>query len=451
MAAYYVWSGATGSANGTSWANAYTTLATAFTGKAAGDTFYVAHDHAESAAAVLTLTGPGTSTSPIKIICVNRAGSVPPVSADRRATAQVITTSNNNITIAGWSHYDGVIFSAGTGSTSSASIILCSASYQWLRFDNCSFRFPITGSSGGSLVAGSSGGNNGGTYVELNNTTMSFAGSNAAVPAIQLTGTMKWRNTPAALLTFNNTAGLVVPIAALKGAQFECVGVDLSAIPAGVPLANLIAGAVQGSRATFLDCKLNPAALKSSARTAVTPYVEIDFYRSGSSGVNYNVYSQRIGGDLSEETTIVRTGGAVDGATSLSWKVVTAAASFCNFSFPFECPPIVFKVTAGTPVTATVEGVWGAGVVPNDDECWVDVEYLGDASSPQGAFVSDGKADLLTAAAPQTASTATWGGSTTKFKLAVAFTPAQSGLAYARVKCAKPATTFYIDPMVVQT
>jgi hypothetical protein len=168
--------------------------------------------------------------------------------------------------------------------------------------------------------------------------------------------------------------------------------------------------------------------------------------------VNYNLYSQRIGGDLSEETTIVRTGGASDGATPLSWKVVTAGVAYCNFSFPFECPPIaIWNDIVGSAVSAAVEGVWGGGAVPNDDDVWLDVEYLGDASSPQGSIVNDGKADLLTAAAPQASSTATWGGSTTKFKLAVTFTPQQKGWIYARVKCAKASTTFYIDPLVTLT
>jgi len=89
MASYYIWSGATGSANGTSWANAYTTLTTAFSGKVAGDVFYVAQDHLEATAAAVTLTTAGTSANPSKVICVDRAGSVPPVSADRRTTAQV--------------------------------------------------------------------------------------------------------------------------------------------------------------------------------------------------------------------------------------------------------------------------------------------------------------------------------------------------------------------------
>jgi hypothetical protein len=176
----------------------------------------------------------------------------------------------------------------------------------------------------------------------------------------------------------------------------------------------------------------------------------VDFIRSGSAGVNYAVYRHRSSGALAEETTVVRTGGASAGSgeTPISWKIDTTAN--CSYSMPFECPPIaIWNDTTGSPKTATVEGIWGGGAVPNDDDIWLEVEYLGDASSPQGSFANDGKADLLATAAGQTSSSATWGGSTTKFKLAVTFTAAQKGWIYARVKCAKASSVFYLDPLVV--
>src|SRR5580765_7618818 len=110
MAVYYVWSGATGTGTGASWANAFTTLTTAFATEAAGDTLYVAHDHAESSASSITLTSSGTVSNPTKVVCVNRSGSVPPVSADRLASAQVTTTGVSSTTLNGFTHYDGIIF-----------------------------------------------------------------------------------------------------------------------------------------------------------------------------------------------------------------------------------------------------------------------------------------------------------------------------------------------------
>ena len=128
---------------------------------------------------------------------------------------------------------------------------------------------------------------------------------------------------------------------------------------------------------------------------------EVDFIRSGSAGVNYTVRRHRHTGTLTEETTIVRTGGAIRWHHADRWKVVTTAN--CTYSLPFECPPIaIWNDTTGSAKTATIEGIWGGGAVPNDDDIWVDVEYLGDAASPQGSFVNDGKANLLATAATQT-------------------------------------------------
>ena len=432
MASYYVWSGATGSANGTSWANAYTLLATAMSGKAAGDVFYVAHDHAESVAGAITFSTIGSIANPIKVICANRAGTVPPVSADRRATATVTTTGANNLTINGWAHYDGIIFN------SSSWLILTTANNHWLRFDNCSLR------TADNLFVGGSSGSVGATYVEFNNTTVSFAGVGNF---IQINNIFRWRNTPSALLgtiptaLFNLTSG--------RGGLVECSGVDLSAAGSGKTLIGSLGSASQAVTFKFVDCKLNASVSKSNGLSGYGT-CENDFIRSGASGVNYTIYRERISGVLTEETTIVRTGGASDGTTPLAWKIVTTAT--CTYSMPFECPPIaIWNDTTGSAKTATVEGIWGGGAVPNDDDIWIDVEYLGDASSPQGSFVNDGKADLLTTAAGQTSSSETWGGSTTKFKLNVSFTAQQKGWILARVKCAKASSAFYVDPLVTLT
>jgi hypothetical protein len=442
MASYYVWSGATGTGTGASWANAYTTLTLAFSGKLAGDIFYVAHDHAETTAAAIVLTTAGSVSAPALVICVNRAGSVPPVSADRRATAQVTTTGvAANITYNGFTHYDGIILTAGNLTNSSQHIIAGNlTTAPWLRFDNCSLR--LGGSNAGARIV--MGGTVGyATYVELNNTTLSFANAGQAVVIGCL---VRWRNTASALLGTIPTT-LFLPNPSFGGA-LECSGVDLSAAGSGKTIVGSNATAIaQAYR--FLDCKLD-AAVTKSAVPASHGSTEIDFIRSASSGINYTIFRHRVSGTLDHETTIIRTGGASDGTTPLSWKITTTAN--CNYSMPFEAPPIaIWNDTTGSSVTATVEGIWGGGAVPNDNDVWVDVEYLSDASSPIASFVNDGTADLLATAAAQTSSSVTWGGSTTKFKLNVSFTPQQKGFIYARVKCAKASSTFYIDPLVTLT
>jgi len=434
MAIFYVWSGAAGSGTGASWANAKTTLTAGLTGEVAGDTIYVAHDHSETTAAAITLSSAGTVANPVKIICVNRAGTVPPVSADRRATAQVATTGASNINFSNGSlHVDGIIFIAGSGAVA-ASIGLVGSSGHWNRFDNCSLRIGATGAANKINVTTS------GIYVELNNTTVSFAD---AGQGFVISGAFKWRNTLSALLGTIPTT-LFSPSAS-SGGETECIGVDLSAAGSGKTICGSLVNA-QANKYRFIDCKLNAAVTKSAVPLSHGS-TEIDFVRSGATGTN-NVYRHRISGELLEETTIVRTGGASDGTTQLSWRVNTTAN--CIYSIPFECPPIaIWNDTTGSAVTATVECIGAA--IATDAEVWLDVEYLGDASSPQGSFVNDGKTDLIVAAANQTSSSATWGGSTAAFKLAVTFTAQQKGWIYARVRVGKTSATVYIDPMITLT
>ena len=435
MASYYVWSGATGTATGATWANAKTTLAAMLSASAAGDTIYVAHDHAETTAGNINLFPNGTVSNPSKVVCVNRAGSVPPVSADRRATAQVTSTTNSTLQFGiGTGHFDGIIFNIADG-TNQATISPQVSAPHWTRFDNCSLR--LVGTNFNGKIQHTTAG----TYVEFNNTTVSFSN---VLQSITVGGPMKWRNTLSALLGAAVPTTLFVP-GGTAGGSLECIGVDLSAAGTGKTIVGAVSNAV-AQKYNFLDCKLDAAVTKSAVPLSHAS-TEIDFVRSGATGVNYNVYRHRISGSLQEETTIVRTGGASDGTTTIAWKIVTTAT--CSYSMPFECPPIaIWNDTVGSAKTATVEGIWGGGAVPNDDDVWLDVEYLGSSSSPQGSFVNDGKADLVATAAGQTSSSATWGGSTTKFKLAVTFTPQQKGWVYARAKCAKASSTFYIDPKV---
>src|SRR4029077_213791 len=126
----------------------------------------------ETTAGTISLTNPLTSNvPPTRIICVNRAGSVPPVSADRRATATVTTTGVGDITFTGYTHYDGIVFNGGSGGGGSGLLILGSTDFARLRFDNCSLR--AAGTTLNIIGIGTSSAE--GVFVELNNTTMSFA------------------------------------------------------------------------------------------------------------------------------------------------------------------------------------------------------------------------------------------------------------------------------------
>jgi hypothetical protein len=433
MASYYVRSGAGGSANGTSWANAYLTLAAAFSGKAAGDTFYVSEDHAETQASTITLTSPGTLANPCKVVCVDHAGSVPPVSADLRTTGTITASGANVMNLGGSAYVSGITLSAGV------TLQLAVDNQIWV-FKDSSLR--LSGAGGGSI--GFTGGLQGSASVlRLINTTLKFGGTGQTLNVI--TGTFQWYDTPSAFVSGGTIPTTVFTFTATRSALVDVRGVDLSAVGSGKTLFGNGAstGPIIG---TLQNCKID-AAVTIAATPSTPGCTFIDTWRVGASGVNYNQGRYRYEGSLVEETTIVRSGGASNGTTGISWKIVTTANS--SWFVPFESPPIdIWNDTTGSSVTATVEGIWGGGSVPNNDDIWIEAEYLGGSGSPQSSFVNCSKADALASNAGLTTSTVTWGGSTTKFKMAVTFTPQQKGWVRIRVKAAKTSSTFYIDPKV---
>ena len=428
MTIRYVWSGAGGgNKTGVSWTHAYTTLASAVMN--AGDVIFVSHQHNEATSQSGPIVSNGNSQFPVWVYCVlTLPPPTLPTFADLRTTARVQTFFDESISFSGTASYYGITFIAGRLS-GNPTLSLAMGSAQWNRFENCSLQI---GSTGATAKIASSGGY--GSCIELINTTLGFQNVNQSFVHGSL---VKWRNTPNALVgTIPNTLFIPAPGGA---PELECVGVDLSAAGSGKTLVGADPQSTN-SRYSFTDCKLNSAVTRSA-----TPLshggMRADFLRSGSAPSNYTLNSYRKAAVLTEETITTRNGGGV-----VSWKVITAPS--CNYSTPFECPPIAFWVdTVGAPVTATLE-VLSALATAKDNEIWLDVEYLGSASSPLGSFVNDGTPDLLATPADQTTSAVTWSGAGTKFKLNVSFTPQQKGWAYARVKIGKPSTTFYIDPIV---
>jgi hypothetical protein len=433
VASYYVYSGAGGAGTGADWANAFTTLAGAFSGKAAGDIFYVADDHAESQASAMTLTSPGTNASPCFVYCVLRSGgSVPPVSADLRTTATITTTGANTITLAQQTTYlYGIIFSVGTGAVTSN--FVANAGGMRLFFEACALR--KAGTSAATSALNFSGGS--GAIYALNNTTVQFGNTGDAIN-VGSASLFRWTNTSSAV------TGATIPttglFSGLNGYTVLCEGVDLSALGSS---STIIRASTSGGLALLKDCKLGSSV--TIAATPTDPMSSISLIRGDSGDTNYRTERYHYTGTLTTETTIVRTGGASDGTTPISWKVITTANS--ERIYPFEAFPIsIWNETVGSSVTVTVECRGAA--IPNMDEMWMDVEFLGTSGFPLGNFSTTGHADLLATGTANTSSSESWGGSTSSFKLVATITPQEKGPITCHVKVAKVSSTFYIDPKI---
>lgn len=439
MANVYVRSGAAGTGTGADWTNAFTTLAAALTAKAAGDSFWVSEDHAETTASAITLTSAGTPGNPCFIYCVNHAGTVPPVSADLRTTATITTTiatSGFQLTLAGSAYYYGITLAFGSGATNIAAIIGNTVS-SWTRMDKCLIKKVATTANTQAIKLGN--GNQG--EIIFNSTQVQFAATGDMIFTNWCR--FKWMNTASAIqgatlptTLFGTTQG---------GDAVYLEGVDLSALGSG----KTIFGDALGSQECFLkDCKLGASV--TVATTPTTPASRrVYVLRSDSGATNYRSEKYDYTGTQVAETSIVRTGGATDGATPLSWKLTTTANS--RWLMPFEAIPLQIWCPQTTQQTVTIEGTWNSGAVPNNDDIWVDAEYLGSASTPLGSFATSTKADNLATNAALSSSSKAWGGGGSgvgwsPFKMSVTFTPAQVGPVTLYIRAAKASSTFYIDP-----
>jgi hypothetical protein len=170
-----------------------------------------------------------------------------------------------------------------------------------------------------------------------------------------------------------------------------------------------------------------------------------------STDTNYRMQRSQYEGDVYSETTIVRTGGASDGTTGLAHKFVSSANA--KFTFPLYGPELViWNNTTGSSKTATIEFVHDSVTNLQDDEIWLEVEYLGTSGFPLALLTSDRMTNILSTPTDQTDSSATW--TTTGLtnpntqKLVVTFTPQEIGLIRARVVLAKESYTVYVDPLL---
>ena len=386
MAGWYIYSGAAGAGTGADWANAYTTLAAALTAKAAGDDFWVADDHAETQATAMTLTSPGTAASPCRIICVRRSGgSVPPASANLRTTATVSTTAASAINFTGFAYCYGVTFSAGSAANA-AGINFGPIIPAWWRFEACKLKLSNT-STTSRMTFGTNQTVTDDQLLELVNTVLEFGSVSQGV-AVRCP--FRWWNTASAIAGTVPTTLFLTAATGLSGFA-ELRGVDLSAAGSGKNLVDVAPASY--TRYLLERCKLGASVAITTGAVPGQGGVEVVLINCDSADTNYRYQRTTYQGTITQETTIVRTGGASDGVTPVSRKMVSSANA--KFFSPLESEPILFwNETVGSAITVTVEVVTD-NVTLTDAEAWLEVEGLGTSGFPLATFASDRAADIL--------------------------------------------------------
>jgi hypothetical protein len=211
-----------------------------------------------------------------------------------------------------------------------------------------------------------------------------------------------------------------------------------------------------GGLVVLRHCKLPGSWTGSLVSGTISADDRVEMYNCDSGDTNYTLWIEDLLGTIKHDTGVYNDAGATDGTTRISWKMVSSA----NAEYPLNIlrsPEIVqWNDTTGSSKTVTVEIVHnsqgsGANGVLNNDEIWLEVQYLGTSGVPLGSFITDCKADVLATAAAQDTSSASWTGDSAGWdtqKLSVTFTPQEKGFIHAVVCLAKASATVYVDPLL---
>ncbi len=157
------------------------------------------------------------------------------------------------------------------------------------------------------------------------------------------------------------------------------------------------------------------------------------------------------GSTVTQTVTRIRSGGATTKAgTAYSW-LMTGTANTQLYA-PLVSPEISkYNATVGSAITATIEILHDSLTNLQDDDIWVEINYLGTSGVPLGTLISDRMTNVLSTPVDQTSSSVTWDTTSmtnpNKQKLAVTFTPQEAGYINAKVMF-NGSTTVYVDPVI---
>lgn len=404
---------------------------------AAGDTIYIDDGHSEAGVgATMTLTMSATAGSPTKVYCVDKA-------SDTLSTGAVVATGNHGLRLGGCAYSYGVNYNSGTGQIAFGRGVHTA----WTLEGNNTTTLSCISSVGIEAYSTSFA-----ALLYLINAKV-YIGANRGFNAGNF-GLIHWRGGSVETRDNSGTTCFCRNTSNNAHAIFE--DVDLSDLGKGAYAAYLfdMAGAT-GVSMQFLRCKLPDDA------GFVISQEDASYYNSGkvvlhhcsSANQTYDFYERSYEGTVEDSTSIYRTGGASDGTTALSAKMVSSAGCVENI-IALESPPIHAWTGSTTSKTFTIEGLWDSATNIQDDEIWMELEYPANNTDGLGAVARD-KCAILGTPADQTASSETW--TTTgltnpnKFKLSVTVTPGKAGPITARVYLAKASTTVYIDCKITES
>jgi hypothetical protein len=425
--------------NGTTWALAKLNVAGADAIDAAGDNIWLSQVHAEVAAASYSFAG--TTSAPTRLVCGND-GAAPPTAL--ATTAVLASTAGANWFIYGNVYAYGIKFKCGDGTGTGASFVTCGTAGNVQVYESCEIW--ANNSAAGSVIEIGNVVLN--TLTIWRNTNIRFG---ATGQQLYIAGPFRW--TGGAMVAGSSTPTTLFGTyyqANIGGGKIQVENVDFSAFAATM---NLTVPPPMQYIVTFRNCKLPSSWTGTVISTAFTAPGRVELFDCDSGNTNYKVWIEDYLGTVKDETTYVRSGGANDGVTGLSWKMAANA----NVGYPLrglEGPSeiAIWNDTTGSSKTVTIEIIRDSVTNLKNSEFWIEVCELGTSGNPLGVLASS-MCDMVTTPADLTSSSATWAAglvNPNKQKASVTFTPQHKGFFLVRVVLAKN-TTVYVDPLPTVT
>lgn len=433
MATKYLYSGAAGLNDGSSWANAWVALSSA-TGLAAGDELLVHKTHSQTGLTTTHSFNNGTIANPVKIICVDKdAGDVLATGASFAWTAGNVGLTGNvkwyGVTITG-NTTGNLIVSTGNSQTNGLG-----------EFENCTF----TETNTGGVSFGSSSAIR--SRIRFLNCTFDWSGATAAGTLIVLgsnaacifefTGcTFTPRATQTSLFS---VASGSLSVALFRGCTFSGTVTNLFGTVSTV-----------GWQVIFDGCTLPTYTnIRSAAVAHICGQWEIRNCVGGtiSAAVVGPAKIDDYAGTIAADLTRYRDGGASDGVSSYCLAMVTNANAGAPYGY-LASPPIIRRVNAGASQTITAYIASGGSL--NNDEVYAELLSPSEAgtATPTSRFQSSRVVNRGTPAALTTDGTSTWTGTGvgTLQKITFTISPTVAGLVVLRLFVAKASATVYFSP-----